>query len=74
MSPAFYTLDGERFISSELTRGPWSNQHQHGGPPCALLGRALSRHGDEADAFFLARMTVELLRPVPIAPLPCTNW
>ena len=69
MSPAFYTLDGERFISSELTRGPWSNQHQHGGPPCALLGRALSRHGDEADAFFLARITVELLRPVPIAPL-----
>ena len=69
MSTAFYSLDRERFISSELTRGPWSNQHQHGGPPCALLGRALSSHGADADSFFLARMTVELLRPVPIAPL-----
>jgi hypothetical protein len=69
MNTAFYTFDGGRFIASELTRGPWSNQHQHGGPPCALLGRTLASFGADAAEFSLARITVELLRPVPIAPL-----
>jgi hypothetical protein len=58
-----------RFISTELTRGPWSNDHQHGGPPSALLGRAVERWGDDAAAFTVVRVTVELLRPVPIGPL-----
>ena len=67
--PAFYERDGERFVSTELTRGPWSNDHQHGGPPGALLVRALARAGDDAAEYFVGRMTIELLRPVPIAPL-----
>jgi hypothetical protein len=57
----------ERFFASELTRGPWSNDHQHGGPPSALLARAVEREGERAGEMFVARMTVELLRPVPIA-------
>ncbi|MFO7564317.1 MAG: thioesterase family protein [Enhygromyxa sp.] len=57
----------ERFFATELTRGPWSNDHQHGGPPTALLARAIERfERDGADAF-TARITVELLRPIPIA-------
>ncbi len=66
---AFYRQDGERFVSTELTRGPWSNDHQHGGPPGALLARALERAGEHAGEFFLARVTIELVRPVPIATL-----
>jgi len=66
---AFYLADGDRFLSTELTRGPWSNEHQHGGPPAALMGRALERLGEDAAELFLARVTIELLRPVPIAPL-----
>jgi hypothetical protein len=54
----------ERFFASELTRGPWSNDHQHGGPPTALLARAIERQ--RAD-MFVVRMTCELLRPIPIA-------
>ena len=38
---AFYELDGDRAIPSELTRGPWDTDSQHAGPPAALLGRAM---------------------------------
>jgi hypothetical protein len=65
----------ERFFATELTRGPWSNDHQHGGPPTALLARAVERHelehgssgGRRASEMFVVRMTCELLRPIPIA-------
>jgi hypothetical protein len=66
---AFFVPEGHRFVATELTRGPWSNEHQHGGPPSALIGRALERWGDDAAQFAVARVTVELLRPVPIGPL-----
>jgi Thioesterase-like superfamily len=61
---AFYRRDGGTFIPSELTRGPWDPEAQHAGPPSALLGRAL-----EADGMLVGRITVEILRPVPLAPL-----
>ena len=72
MSQAFYTRElgahgEERFFASALTRGPWSNEHQHGGPPSALLARAIEREGERAKDMFVARISVELLRPVPIA-------
>lgn len=67
-----------RFHPTELTRGPWSPDAQHGGPPAALLAMALEAHDDEKaprrppgsdGPMFLSRLTVELLRPVPLAPL-----
>jgi hypothetical protein len=57
----------ERFFAGESTRGPWSNEHQHAGPPSALLARAIARAEPNAPAMFVARMTLELLKPVPIA-------
>jgi Thioesterase-like superfamily len=66
---AFFVPEGHRFVATELTRGPWSNDHQHGGPPAALMGRALQRWGDDAAQFTVVRVTVELLRPVPIGAL-----
>jgi hypothetical protein len=65
---AFYVPDGGAFESTELTRGPWDRDSQHAGPPSALLGRALDRAG-ELEAAQLARVTYEILRPVPIARL-----
>jgi hypothetical protein len=69
MEEAFFVRDGDRFIATELTRGPWSNEHQHGGPPAALLTTAMERAEPGAAEFQLARVTVEFLRPVPIAAL-----
>ncbi len=66
---AFYVAAGDgRFASTEWTRGPWSPDHQHAGPPAALLARAIERAGGIEGAH-LGRGTFEILRPVPIAPL-----
>lgn len=70
--PPFYSSVGDRFASSELTRGPWDAGSQHAGPPAALLGRAIEGCGGVGDAagdLQVARVTFEILRPVPIAPL-----
>ncbi|MEX2196610.1 MAG: thioesterase family protein [Thermoleophilaceae bacterium] len=68
MADAFFEPDGERFIPSELTRGPWDPGAQHAGPPAALMGRALERCEERGDAQ-VARVTYDILGPVPIAPL-----
>ena len=64
---AFFVAEGDAFRSTELTRGPWSNEHQHAGPPAALLACVLERGLPPAMA--IARLTVEILRPIPIATL-----
>jgi hypothetical protein len=65
---AFYERDGDRFRATELTRGPWDPGAQHAGPPAALLAFALEGLPDSGD-FQVARVTFEILRSVPIAPV-----
>ena len=65
-----FARDGERFVPTPLARGPWSADALHGGPPAALLARAIERFEADAGApMFVARITMELLRPVPLHPL-----
>ena len=72
--PAFYVPDGrhadgaERFLSTEHTNGPWGQALQHGGPPSALMGRALEQLPAEGERV-VARVTVDLWGQVPVAPL-----
>jgi hypothetical protein len=61
------TPDG-RFAATELTRGPWSREHQHAGPPAALLARAVEEASGLEDGQ-TARLSFDILGPVPIAPL-----
>ncbi|WP_433730530.1 thioesterase family protein [Nocardia sp. CA-129566] len=71
MADAFYTpdpTDPNRFVSTELTRGPWSPDAQHAGPPSALLGYAIERCEPRA-GFQVGRVAVEILGPVPLEPL-----
>jgi hypothetical protein len=66
---AFFVDEGRgRFSATALTRGPWSPDAQHAGPPAALLGRCMEALVAPA-AGHLARCTVEILRPVPIGVL-----
>jgi hypothetical protein len=65
---AFYEPDGELLAATELTRGPWDAGSQHAGPPAALLGRAVERVPG-GEGFQVGRLTFEILRPVPIAPV-----
>jgi hypothetical protein len=68
VSESFYIPDGDGFVASELTRGPWDEKSQHAGPPCALLGRALDLAG-AIEGAQIVRVTYEIVRPVPIARL-----
>jgi len=54
-----------RVQSLPTTAGPWSLEAQHGGPPAALLGRAV----EALDAGVVGRFTMELLGPVPVGEL-----
>jgi hypothetical protein len=65
MNEAFYERDGEQFVATELTRGPWDPGSQHAGPPSALLGRAIEGL-DSSGGFQVGRVVFEILRPVPI--------
>jgi hypothetical protein len=72
--PCFYRLTGasddgrETFESLPATAGPWSPDAQHGGPPAALLARAIEGVGTGV----IGRFTMELLGPVPVGPLAVT--
>jgi hypothetical protein len=58
----------EGFSATELARGPWDPQAQHGGAPAALIMRALERC-EPAHELVLARVSYEFLRPAPLGPL-----
>jgi hypothetical protein len=66
---AFFESDGEVFVPTELTRGPWDPDAQHAGPPAALLGREIERHARTGGPALVGRVTCEILRSVPLAPL-----
>jgi Thioesterase-like superfamily len=67
---AFYELDGDAFVPTELTRGPWDPDAQHAGPPAALLGREIERRAaGTGGPALVGRITCEILRSVPLAPL-----
>lgn len=64
----FFTADlradgAEWFRPTDHARGPWDPDACHGGPPTGLLVRALER----ALPMRLARISVDLGRPVPMA-------
>jgi hypothetical protein len=74
MSEAVFIRDGDLFVPTELARGPWSPEAQHGGAPAGLLA-ALAERFEGGEAMIVARLTIELLRPVPISPLaPRVRW
>ncbi len=66
MTQALFYRDGDAYVPTELSGGPWSPSHLHGGPPTGLLAYVASGH---APKFQLARLSVDLLRPIPRAPL-----
>ncbi|HEY2999235.1 MAG TPA: acyl-CoA thioesterase domain-containing protein, partial [Acidimicrobiales bacterium] len=62
-----FTPRGGDFVPSEHTRGPWDPRHQHGGTVAALAARAVERTA--GTGFCVTRLTMELMRPVPLEPL-----
>lgn len=68
MADALFEPDGSRFVATALARGPWSPEALHGGPPAALLARAVERVAG-GEGMMVTRLTVDLLRPVPVSAL-----
>jgi hypothetical protein len=68
-SSAYVALDDGTYASTGLTRGPWHPEHQHAGPPIALVARSIERAAAALDLAHVARLTANLLRPIPIAVL-----
>ena len=67
---AAYTVLSPRTVrASVLTRGPWDPQHQHAGPPIAMVCRAIESVAQEHGLGHIGRLTANLLRPLPIAEL-----
>lgn len=60
--------DGSRWRATTHTIGPWDPGAQHGGPPSALLARAVERCAPRDDVQ-VARMTVEILGQIPVGEL-----
>jgi hypothetical protein len=65
---ALYAVAGDQFVPSDMTIGPWSDQAQHGGPVGALLARAVEGVPSQVPVQTV-RLTIELMRPVPLVPL-----
>lgn len=73
MTRHLYEPLGEgRYLPTGLTRTGWNDTDQHGGPPSALMARALE-HLDLPAPMRPARISVHLLRGVPLAPLTVTT-
>lgn len=68
MTEAIFERRGDVFFATELARGPWDPNAQHGGAPAALLGGELEKLDPNPD-LRLVRITYELLRPVPLGEL-----
>jgi hypothetical protein len=66
---AYTSLHDGTYAATQLTRGPWNPQHQHAGPPSALVCRAIERLAAESGLTHLGRLTGNLLRPVPVGQL-----
>ena len=72
MADAFYSEQHDgALVAGELTRGPWDRGSQHAGPPAGVLARALERCEPRAGTQ-VGRVTIEILRPVPIDALVAT--
>src|SRR5215469_16071991 len=69
MSDSFYVPRGDGvWWATKHTAGPWDSSAQHGGPPSALLGRAMLRCQPRPD-MMITRFTCEILRSIPVGEI-----
>src|ERR1700682_6274070 len=62
-----YRLEGSPAVASELASGPWGRM-QHGSAPAALIAH-IAEAMPASQPMRVARLTIDLMRPVPIAAL-----
>jgi len=65
---AIYRVDGNRVLTSPDAAGPWDPRMQHGSAPSSLVVWAAEAIPTPVP-MRVARVTIDLMRPVPVAPL-----
>ncbi|HEX4220568.1 MAG TPA: thioesterase family protein [Acidimicrobiales bacterium] len=65
---ALFVPDGDRFVPTSLSGGPWSPEHQFGGSAAALLATVIEDLPTLVPQQ-VVRLTVDLMRPVPVQPI-----
>jgi Thioesterase-like superfamily len=64
LSEPVFRREGDAFVPTGHARGPWDPDQLHGGAPAALIAEAI-----QAEGYLVARLTLDFLGPVPMAPL-----
>ncbi|MET0181418.1 MAG: acyl-CoA thioesterase domain-containing protein, partial [Caulobacterales bacterium] len=67
----FYTREGDAFAPTLLSQSPWDGRAQSGQAIAALVAHTLEASGDLGNAQ-IARFTLDILRPAPMAPTRVT--
>src|SRR5271170_6390366 len=65
---AIYRVEGNRVTTSANAAGPWDAGMQHGSAPAGLVVWAAEAIPTR-QPMRIARVTIDLMRPVPVAPL-----
>ena len=65
---AIYRVEGANVETSAFAGGPWDPKLQHGAAPSSLICWAVEQLPSPVP-MRVARLTVDLMRPVPVAPL-----
>ena len=65
---SYEPLGDNHYRPTEHTVGPWDPASQHGGPPAALLAQAIEVTSPSWAAT-VARMSVEILSPIPVSDM-----
>lgn len=65
---AIFRVDGHNIITGPGAAGPWDPTMQHGAAPSSLIAWIAEQIASPAP-MQIVRLTVDLLRPVPVAPL-----
>ena len=65
---AIFRVDGDRVKSSPDAAGPWDPTMQHGSAPASLVVWAAEAMATPVP-MRIARVTIDLMRPVPLKPL-----
>jgi len=60
------------FVATTHTASPWSKKHQHAGPACALLVRAVEQLAIPTPDAITNRIAVDILDPIPLGAIAVT--
>ena len=73
MTEYLYQRVENTFTPTPVTGSPWHPSLLHGGAVSALFGQIISEQAELHPAFIVNRVTMNLLRPVPLQPLTVTH-